>query len=170
MGSGPPPPWIFLPLLFVTWQLLVFVHELGHAAAALALRPGRRVWVVVGRHPHRGPHPYPTRWVVLGRLAIAFNPMPALRRIAGICVYEPPVMRTERALIAFAGPAADLAAGLVTWNGLMRVDPGLLHDVLWVTTFSFLIKAVVNLLPFSSTDSGGIRSPSDGAVIIGALR
>jgi hypothetical protein len=79
-------------------------------------------------------------------------------------------MRTERALIAFAGPAADLAAGLVTWNGLMRVDPGLLHDVLWVTTFSFLIKAVVNLLPFSSTDSGGIRSPSDGAVIIGALR
>jgi hypothetical protein len=163
MDSGPPPPWILLPLCLVTMPLLTLVHELGHAGAALALRPGRRVWVIVGHRPHLA-RPHPTDWVVLGPLAIAFSLLPALGR--NECVYdEPAASRTERALIAFAGPVATLCACLIAWNGLIRVGPGLLHDLLWVVTWFELIAVVVNLWPFTFKD--GTRS--DGANIVAAL-
>jgi hypothetical protein len=82
----------FLVLLVLTWAwalILVFVHELGHALAALALTDGE---VKIGAEHRLG--------IVFGR-----------------CTYDATALRRRRAeaWIAAAGPAPSLVAAAVLW-------------------------------------------------------
>ena len=155
-----PPVVNFLPLAFLVVPPLALIHELGHAAAALVLRPGERVGVVVGRPPHL------VRFVLGGRLFIAYRPLLPLWRIDGVCIYENMASPTVHAVIASAGPAATLATCLIAWNALALVGPGMLHDILWTIVLFELFSFVGNMLPLTSQD--GKRS--DGATILAGFR
>jgi hypothetical protein len=161
MDSGPAPP-ILLGLILLTHPLLSLVHELGHAGAALALLPGR-VAVTIGGQP-------PVVVRDLGRMTIALHPVMLPWRFHAACTYEAQGSRAETAVIALTGPAASLLTCIVMWSALVRVGPGLVHDVLFVMTLVSLVEAVGNLVPMTLTDSRGIRRRTDGATILAALR
>jgi hypothetical protein len=160
MDGGPPPAWILVSFYLLTMPFLLLLHELGHAAAALALRPGG-VAVGIGREPH-------LFHIVLGRLMVAFHPWVGFWRAHGVCMYQRPESRTEDAIIAAAGPAASLLACIVTRTMLVNVSPGLLHDALAVMTLYLLSTGVVSLVP-RSFDRHGTRMRSDGGLIVDAL-
>jgi hypothetical protein len=157
-----PPPWAWLVLFFLTEPLHALIHELGHGAAALALRPGR-VAVAIGRRP-------PLVVWRLGRMTISFHLLMPLWRNHADCTHEAEGSRGEAALIALAGPAASLLTCIVAWSALVRVGSGLLHDLLFAMTFISFISAVGNLVPLTVTDYRGTRRRTDGAVIVAALR
>jgi hypothetical protein len=147
-------------LYVLTMPLLVFVHELGHAAAALALLQGR-VAVGVGRPPH-------VVHLAFGRLTVAFHPWIGLWRAHGLCAHRRPDSWTGEVLIAAAGPAASLLGCIVTRCVLVRVGPGLLHDALAVMTLYFLTAGVASLVP-RSFHTYGSPMRSDGGLIVDAL-
>jgi hypothetical protein len=153
---------VTLAMLFLAMPPLVLVHELGHAGAALALRPGP-VSVSVGAER-------PLVLCGIGRMTIAINPLMFPWRPRAVCGYKTPQSPGQAALIAFAGPAASIVACILGWDALTLVEPGLLHDFIWVWTFVSVMIAVLNLLPFTFKDSHGNRRGSDGAMILAALR
>lgn len=157
------------PALLITAVMLVLamppmalVHELGHAAAALALRPGP-VAVSVGGE----------RSLVvcnMGRMTIRINPLTLPWRSVGVTGFKPPESRAQASAIALAGPAASIVGCILGWDALTLVEPGLLHDFLWVFTLVSLTTAIFNLVPFTFKDSQGHRRRSDGATILAAIR
>ncbi len=149
-------------MLFFAMPPLTVVHELGHAGAALALRPGP-VSVSVGAER-------PLVLCSIGRMTIAINPVMLPWRPRAVCGYKPPETPGQAALIAFAGPAASIVACIVGWDALTLVEPGWFHDFLWVWTFVSFMVAIVNLVPFTFKDARGNRRGSDGALILAALR
>ena len=145
------------------WQLLVIPHELGHALAALVLLPGR-VLIRVG-----GPQPLGA--VDVGRMNVAFHPLVLPWRFDAVCSYDADsASRAETVVIALAGPAASLVAGVFALNALEHAGPGLLHDVLRVATLLALGSVVICLVPLTLTDAQGTRLRTDGATVIDALR
>jgi len=76
-----PGPFITLAMLFVVLPPLVLAHELGHAGAALALRPGQ-VTVSVGSRK---------RLVActIGRLTVGMHVLMLPWRAGGLCGYTP---------------------------------------------------------------------------------
>jgi hypothetical protein len=156
-----PPTLVMLTMVLLALPPNALVHELGHAGAALALRPGR-VAVSVGSEQ-------PLVVWDLGRMTIAVNPLVLPWRLGAACAYEAPETRAQAALIAFAGPAASMATCLLAWSALAFLGPGLLHAFLWGLTFVSLITTVVSLAPFSFNDAQGNRRGSDGAIILAAL-
>jgi hypothetical protein len=157
--GGPPSIWILVAMYLLTMPCLALVHELGHAAAALALRPGAVV-VAIGRPPH-------LLHLILGRMTILFDPWIGLWGAQAECAHQRAETRKQDALIAAAGPAASLLACIVTRSMLVRLEPGLLHDALAVITV-YLLSGVFNLIPISFTRHG-TRVRSDGRIIVDAL-
>jgi hypothetical protein len=157
-----PPPLLMLAMVVLTLPLHALIHELGHAGAALALRPGR-VAVSVGAER-------PLVACAMGRMTIAFNPLVLPWRVSAACAYKTPSSQNEAALIAIAGPAASIATCILAWETVGRVDPGLLHAALWAWTLVSFVAAIANLVPYTFTDSRGHRGRSDGATILAALR
>jgi len=151
-----------LALIVLTAPLLSLLHELGHAAAALVLLPGRVIVRVGGSKP-----------LVIseaGRLTVGLHPVMVPWRFDAVCAYEAPSSRLETALIALAGPAASLITGIVAVGAFVRVEPGFVHDLFGVMTAASFFTVVVCLLPLRLTDSTGTRLQTDGATVVAALR
>jgi hypothetical protein len=91
-----------LQLLLVT-PLAVLCHELAHAGMALALTRGK-VLVVVGYGPGLS--------LSLGRLSLRLSPLAA----SGCCVHLGTRARSDRGLIAAAGPVASLLLAVLGWR------------------------------------------------------
>jgi hypothetical protein len=91
-----------LQLLLVT-PIAVLCHELAHAGMALALTRGR-VLVVVGYGPGLS--------LSLGRLSLRLSPLAA----SGCCVHLGTRERSDRAIIAAAGPIASLMLAVLGWR------------------------------------------------------
>jgi len=161
MDNGPSLP-VALALIFLTAPLLSFLHELGHAAAALALLPGRVVVRVGGAKPMLVGE--------AGRLTVGFHPVMAPWRFDAVCAYEAPSSRPETAIIALAGPAASFITGLAAVSVFVRIEPGLLHDLFGVMTLASFFSVIVCLVPLTLTDSTGVRLRTDGATVVATLR
>jgi hypothetical protein len=136
----------------VLTPVVVHLHELGHAAAALRLTRDSVVVQACTR---------PVRAVGLGRLHIAVG-VPAL---SGVCFHASAPGRLGNAKIAAAGPVVSLATGLVAaagwyaWGGVP----------LGVFAATSLFTGVLNLVPFELEPAGsGLHAPreTDGRVIL----
>jgi hypothetical protein len=111
----------FLLVAFAWSPLLVLLHELGHAVAALALTDGE-VAVILGRGS--GLELAAERF----RLQVGLRPSPT-----ALCMYQPTTLRRRRAeaWIALAGPAVSLATGVLLFRLASDLD-GHARDVLFV--------------------------------------
>ena len=89
--------------LAIATPLAVLLHELAHAAMALALTRGR-VLVVVGYG--RGVS------LTLGRLSLRLSPLAA----GGCCVHRDTHARADHAIIAAAGPVSSLLFAVLGWR------------------------------------------------------
>lgn len=124
----------------------ILVHELGHAAAVIAVR-GRIKAIVAFPLAYR---------VATGRLT--FNWRPRGGEIGGYVAYDLDRInaRSKHAIVALAGPGANalLSAILIGFAGLDH--PGL--PAALATALAILSggMAVVNLIPFRGSDGSAI--------------
>jgi hypothetical protein len=163
MDGMPPLPLTFL-LGAVVGPVLIVVHELGHAFAALWRCDGP-VFVRVGAKERR--------WSLrAGRMTMEAGPN-ELPLSAGFCVYDATgISPWDEVMIAMAGPVASLL-GAVATGVLWNATGGLLHDALAVATLGGITVGVVNALPltFKETRRGdGPVLRLDGLRALEALR
>jgi hypothetical protein len=147
-------PWL-LWLLVVT-PVVVHLHELAHAVAALRLT--RDSVVVQGCVRPAGA-------IGLGRLHIAVG-LPAL---SGVCFHADAPQRHGNAIIAAAGPLVSLMTGAIA--GWAWFEGGAGTAVAAFALMS-LVTGVLNLLPVELGPAGqGLHAPgeSDGRVILRSL-
>jgi hypothetical protein len=137
--------------------VVLLVHELGHAAAALLLTKGPVV-VQTGRRAFVTPR--------VGRLTLALGPG-GLQ--AGACWHLAPESRSAEAAIALAGPLASLLTAMAAGTALLVVDPprgaGLALAALGVLA---ALDAVGNLVPIlhpARRTVTGAPQASDGLIV-----
>ena len=158
-----------MPTLLLAWclaillagPLVMLLHELGHALAALALTRGPVV-VQTGRRALLTPR--------VGRLTLAIGPG-GLQ--AGACWHLAPGSRRAEAAIAAAGPLASLltaAAGATACLGLH--PPRGLAPALAALAVLGAIDAVANLWPAlhpAARTVTGAPQESDGRIVARCL-
>ena len=137
--------------------VVLLVHELGHAAAALLLTKGPVV-VQTGRRAFLTPR--------VGRLTLALGPG-GLQ--AGACWHLAPESRAAEAAIAAAGPLASVVTATAAGTALLVLDPprgaGLALAALGVLA---ALDAVGNLLPIlhpARRTVTGAPQASDGLIV-----
>jgi len=163
MSSGPGLPVMLLYIALATIPMTL-VHELGHALAARRW-VGGDVAVVVGN----------VGKVVrmrLGKVQLTINALAVLPHPDGYAEFDAS-RATARGvlLVALAGPAASLAAGLVAALAL-SVAPmaGVLHDLVWAATLCG-VGGVFTLVPLSYEERrGGPTVHTDGRLAWDATR
>jgi hypothetical protein len=138
------PDLLLFPLLALAWSpLLVVLHELGHAFAAMALSSGD---VEIDMH------------------GAGF--------LGGRATYEPNRLRRPRdeALIAAAGPAVTLVLATVLWLAWAQSGADSLGTLLGVGALSATIQLFTSLLPVRYGAGLGGPADSDGRAIWRILR
>jgi len=158
-----------MPTLLLAWCLAVLLagpivlllHELGHAVAALALTRGPVV-VQTGRRAFVTPR--------LGRLTLALGPG-GLH--AGACWHLAPSSRPAEAAIAAAGPLASLLLATVASLACLRLDPprGLELPLAAIAVLGVL-DAAGNLWPAlhpARRTATGAPQESDGRIVARCL-
>jgi hypothetical protein len=156
-------------ILVVNWLLLMislFVHELGHALAGVALSAGRPL-IVVGEPPHR------LRFRI-GRIDVQVGP--ALCQAYTVRGADPQSRGEDLAIVA-AGPLASclLAGAWIYAAGRFGSEAPLdWAFLLWVQAAVQVWLALRDLVPgsFEAQDDDGTptRGWTDGARIVAALR
>ena len=158
-----------MPTLLLAWCLAVLLagpivlllHELGHALAALALTRGPVV-VQTGRRAFVTPR--------LGRLTLALGPG-GLQ--AGACWHLAPDSRPAEAAIAAAGPLASLLLAAVAALACVRLDPPRgLELLLAAIAVLGVLDAVGNLWPAlhpARRTATGVPQESDGRIVARCL-
>jgi Zn-dependent protease len=158
-----------MPTLLLAWclavllagPLVLLVHELGHAAAALALTRGPVV-VQTGRRA----------WVTpqVGRLTLALGPG-GLQ--AGACWHLAPRTPRAEAIIAASGPLASVVTCAAAGTACLALHPprtaGLLLAALAILA---AFDAVGNLLPIlhpARRTVTGAPQESDGRIVARCL-
>jgi hypothetical protein len=135
--AGRVPDWLAYTLLGVAWSpILVLLHELGHALAALALTDGE---------------------VSIDMRAAGLR--------GGVASYSSSSLRNPRAeaLIAAAGPAVSLGAASVLFYAWVAKAPGSL--ILGAGALGAIGLFVASALPVRYGAGLGGRGESDGLVI-----
>jgi|SRR6266850_1086333 len=141
-GAGPQSPLVFFLLYFLTFFLILSIHELGHVAAGLA----------VGFHFKR---------ISIGPLTLAKFPqglkftVQRISNLDGIAAMGIPQLRKPSRRLAVyiaAGPLANILSGFCIWLFLTsQFSSGLQHafrQFLWFFATISIFIAVVNLLPY----------------------
>jgi hypothetical protein len=142
---------------------LAVVHELGHAAVAVARLPGR-VIVRVGRDE-------PTSGFALGRVDFQLRPLMRPWRFDASCAREIPGTQLDDALIALGGPAASFAVCIAAVYGSRMATPAsTLSYVMGAIALEAIVETIVCLTPMMLADSRGCVLATDGAHILAALR
>jgi hypothetical protein len=132
---------------------LVLVHELGHAAVALARTEGL-VAVRVGRSPASWRRRF-------GRLQLELSILPARNEPAGLAKIHARLGSGSRVALALAGPLAQAIAGV-----LIAIVGTRIHFLpLTLSGGLCVLEAAANLIP---REKHGVRS--DGAYLGDALR
>jgi hypothetical protein len=137
----------------VVTPVVVHLHELGHAAAALRLTRDAVVVQACVR---------PVGAMRIGRLHIAIG-LPAL---SGVCYHADAGRGHGNATIAAAGPLVSLvtggAAGWAWFAG---------HGGAWLAAFAImsLLAGLTNLLPAHVEDGAAAVRESDGRIILRSL-
>ena len=163
MDGLPPLPLLMLYSALVS-PVLVVVHELGHALAALWRTDGR-VFVRLGAKRRR--------WrVQSGRFAMEAGPS-ELALAGGFCAYNAAgISPVSSAIISIAGPVASLAGAALT-AVLWQATGGVLRDVLATATLGGCFVGIINALPLTFTSSRSRPGPVirlDGRAALDALR
>jgi hypothetical protein len=158
-----------MPTLLLAWCLAVLlvgpvvllVHELGHAVAALALTRGP-VIVQTGRRSFLT--------VRLGRLTLALGPG-GLQ--AGACWHRAPDTPRAEAIIAACGPLASLVTCAVATAACLLLDPsraaGLALAALAVLSALDAVGNLVPLLHPARRTVTGSPQESDGRIVARCL-
>jgi hypothetical protein len=143
--------------------VLTVLHELGHAAAAVVLRPGH-VGIQIGARR-------PVATLEVGRLIVAVHPFVPPWGKTGYCVWDrTDQRRVETVGIALAGPAVELCCGGLALLGFTAVDGALARIAFGVTAILALYSALASLAPITYRDKQGREMPTDGALALAALR
>jgi hypothetical protein len=141
--------------------VVLLVHELGHAAAALALTRGPVV-VQNGRRALVTPR--------VGRLTLALGPGGPQ---AGACWHVAPDGRRAEAAIAAAGPLASLLTGAGAGAAVLALHPPLaLTLTLAALAVLGLLDALGNLWPAlhpARRTVTGAAQESDGRIVLRCL-
>ena len=133
------PDWLLFILLATAWApLLVLLHELGHALAAMTLTDGD-----VSIH------------------------MRGAGLFGGAVEYEPAALRHGRgeAWIAAAGPVVTLVAAVILWVAWRDSGAESLVTVLGAGAFSATLQLFTSVVPFRYGAGLGGPADSDGRVI-----
>ena len=158
-----------MPTLLLAWCLAVllagpvvlFVHELGHALAALALTRGPVV-VQTGRRAFLTPR--------LGRLTLALGPGGPQ---AGACWHLAPDTRRAEAAIAAAGPLASLLTAVAAGSACLALQPPhALTLALAALAVLGALDAIGNLWPAlhpARRTVTGAPQESDGRIVMRCL-
>jgi hypothetical protein len=158
-----------MPTLLLAWclavllagPLVLFLHELGHGLAALALTRGPVV-VQTGRRAFATPR--------LGRLTLALGPG-GLQ--AGACWHLDPQSRPAEAAIAAAGPLASLLLAVVAGVVCVRLDPHRALELLLAALAALgALDALGNLWPAlhpARRTVTGAPQASDGLIVARCL-
>ena len=149
------------------WPVLVFVHELGHAVAAVAFT-GQRVVIRMGGDP------YLVRFA-LGRIDVRYHPS---GYIAHCAMTSWRMSRLQLAAVSLAGPAASLAFGLaILFAAPAWPEHWLIPSwPIWVAGGCSILVGVGNAIPYRDLPQwlgGSLESeegPSDGLLAVQALR
>ena len=147
--------------LLIATPCAVLLHELAHAAMALALTRGK-VLVVVGYGPGMKLH--------MGRLALHFSPLAA----SGCTVHRATRESADRAIIAAAGPVTSLLLAVLGW----RVSEALAGSHLFLAGLfaalgaASLFITVLTAMPvrYPAGLSIGDGRDSDGLTVLQALK
>jgi hypothetical protein len=157
-----------MPTLLLAWclaillagPLVMLVHELGHAAAALALTRGPVV-VQTGRRAFLTPR--------IGRLTLAIGPG-GLQ--AGACWHLAPESRRAEAAIAAAGPLASLATAATAATACLLAPPRAAGLALAAVAVLAALDALANLWPAlhpARRTVTGAPQESDGRIVARCL-
>ena len=147
----------------VVSPVLTVLHELGHAAAAVVLRPGY-VGIRIGARR-------PVATLEFGRLIVAVHPFVPPWGKTGYCVWDRTDQRcVEIVGIALAGPAVELCFGGLALLAFTGVGGGLARIAFAVTAILALYSTLASLAPITYRDEQGREVPTDGALALAALR
>jgi hypothetical protein len=138
------PDWLAFPLLATAWgPLLVLLHELGHALAAMALTDGE----------------------------VEID-MRAAGVFGGSVTYEPARLRRPRheAWIAAAGPAVTLLVAAVLWLAWVESAADSLVTILGAGAFAATFQLATSAIPLHYGAGLGGPADSDGRAIWRILR
>jgi hypothetical protein len=159
--TGVDAPLPGLAQLLLAAPLAVLLHELAHAGMALALTRGK-VLVVVGYGPGLS--------LRLGRLSLRLSPLAA----SGCCVHRATRDRSDRAVIAAAGPVASLMLAVLGWRVAEAVAGG--HGfVAGMLAALGVVSAAITLLTaapvrYPAALAVGDDRDSDGMTVLRSLR
>jgi hypothetical protein len=153
LGFAEPSLIVRLALCALLQPLCIFVHEIGHLLAGLALGQKCRKFAIG-----------PFEWSVTGSATRMRFTMP---RRAGSVDLIPATFesfRYQRILVAAAGPAASIISGLFL-TALSRRAPN--EEAFWIMSFAALcsVAAAVELIPMRWG-----AAHSDGLMILDAIR
>jgi hypothetical protein len=141
--------------------LVLLVHELGHAVAALAVTHGP-VIVQTGRRSFAT--------LRLGRLTLALGPG-GLQ--AGACWHLAPDTQRKEAVIAAAGPLASLAVAAIAAFACLTLDPSRTAGLaLAAIAILGMLDAIGNLIPLlhpARRTVTGAPQESDGRIVARCL-
>lgn len=162
--DGLPSIPVLLAIVVIVEPVLILLHELGHAAAAVSRLPGPVVVRVGGVKP--------LITINMGRVQLRLHPIVVPWRFDGQCIYETRFQtRADAVVIALAGPALSLATGLLAWLALGFTGAASpLHSILQVATLLAVGSGVLCLIPLTLQDTKGTRLRTDGALVVAALR
>lgn len=153
---------------YITMPLLVLIHELGHARAAV--RAGRRPVVIVGKQPALIAHRFRSFELQFHpRLALDHfyprtHPRDVPKTYLGECVFDPRGLTVAQLRsIFFAGPHASILTGFCL-SAVAFLIADLASAVFWIAAVGAglaWVDGIGNLIPTRSEN----RLFSDGAQI-----
>jgi hypothetical protein len=148
--------------LLIATPLAVLCHELAHAGMALARTRGK-VLVVVGYGPALS--------LSMGRLSLRLSPLAA----SGCCVHLGTRDRSDRAVIAAAGPIASLMVAVLGWRAGEALATGGHHFLGGFAVAIGLASAAIALLTalpvrYPAALAVSDDRDSDGMTVLRALR
>ena len=147
--------------ILLAGPLVMLIHELGHAVAALVLTRGPVV-VQTGRRAFLTPR--------IGRLTLAIGPG-GLQ--AGACWHRAPDTQGREAVIAAAGPIASLALATIAGCACLALDPSRTAGLaLAAIAVLGILDAIGNLIPLlhpARRTVTGAPQESDGRIVARCL-
>jgi hypothetical protein len=156
----------YLALSVVLSTPVVLVHEIGHALVAKFLGAENMRLQAGGAGASAA--------VRVGGVDARLAPVARPWRLDGFLSFDARrISRFGIVLIAIAGPAASIAAGLAAYALFDGTDPGsFMHDLRYVATFNSVGAGLLSLVPMRLQDSQDPTQPTfatDGMVVVEAL-
>jgi Tfp pilus assembly protein PilF len=149
-------------VLVASFLLMLLLHEMGHALAALALAPGQ-VRVCIGSSDYSAG----TWQRHVGRLEFCASRRLLDWRRGGYCQFLPTATTWRHVLIVLAGPALPLFVASAGFYVSMHIENGV-HRLVTLVFLFIVVMSTLQTLVFQQSgiiDSDGRPLPTDGQLL-----